>query len=177
MANELVALKIKIGLKKEGAKYPNFNSLRIIEEAGIDWCYYVDRVGPGWMYDKKYGHKEEGVDSPKGMQWGVLLVPDEFAQQAIAAFPDDVSIIDETELESFHDSRVTEHLPDTETDDSILNTLKLELEYNKAADIDTTEIRNKIAKALDPDDAEPGVTRNKKKKWIDRKTEENIVIK
>ena len=89
MARNLVPLKVRIGLHGNGhAKYPDFNSLKTIQDIGVDWSVYVDMYGDGWLYDKKSGHRDDTPDSPFGQQWGVLLVPEEFASEAAKAFPD-----------------------------------------------------------------------------------------
>jgi hypothetical protein len=86
---ELVAIKVRIGLKPNGhAEYPNFNELGSVRKENMDWAIYVDQFGIGWQYDKTSGHKEHSEDSPAGMQWGMLLVPTDFAREAVEMFPE-----------------------------------------------------------------------------------------
>ena len=62
------------------------------------------------MYDKVSGHQEETADSPRGQQWGLLLVPDAFAQQAVTRFPAECSILTEAEAEAFYETKAVAHL-------------------------------------------------------------------
>jgi len=174
MARNLVPLKVKIGLTASGAaKYPQFNLLPSVINAKIDWSKYVDIHGTGWHYDKKYGHKEEGADSPFGMQWGVLLVPKEFADEAVKQFPEECTKIIETELQTFYDDRVGAHMPEEIVDEEALKVF--EVKDRMKIPLSIQEKAKKI-KALDPNDDMPGIVKNKNKRWTDFKALKKINI-
>jgi len=175
---ELTAIKVKIGTRENGeADHPDFNSLQIVKDSKMDWAYYIGKFGSDWIYDKKCGHKESDAESPKGIQWGCLCIPDEFAKQAVAAMPDIIEIIDESTLEIFHNERCTHDLARTTVDEKILNNIKLEFDYKKAVGSDVSTIQTRMDKALDPSNREPGVKLNRMKKWKDRKVVQDITIK
>jgi len=184
---ELVCLKVRIGKADGRAKYPTFNSLQAVKDSGVDWSKYVDTFGAGWQYDKKFGHAEEGPDSPMGMQWGVLLVPSLFADQAVAAFPADCQIIAEAAMQTFYEDRVTAHMPEDLEDVNILQSLNAELSLidqaiaggRNGGKLATRRdlLLTRIEKAVDPADPEPGVRKNMKKRWVDMKSERGITIK
>ncbi|MCP3684639.1 MAG: hypothetical protein GY861_18385 [bacterium] len=168
---EYSAIKVKIGKKPNGHHlYPSFNDLQCVKDSGMDWSKYVDVEGLGWHYDKVSGHAEETADSPRGQQWGVLIIPEAFADQAVAAFPDTVSEIDETALEDFYDNKAHAHEPDERISEKILTAIKMKQDLG----LDLTP--NQEA-ALDPDDDTPGITKNKNKKWADKKAGCGATIK
>jgi len=168
---EMVPIKVKIGLKPNGnAKYPDFNQLQIVENSELDWSYYVDVQGLGWEYDKTSGHRENTPSSPVGQQWGVLVIPEEFANQAIAMFPNDIESINETELEDFYNNKA--HIYDDEetVDEKVLHSIKIKQDLE-------IELTPQQLKALDPNDDAPGLRKNKKKKWNDYKNLVDVQIK
>lgn len=171
---DLVPLKVRIGLKENGhAKYPAFNELQVVKDSGMDWSYYVDMYGDSWKYDSKYGHKEEGPDSPQGMQWGVLLVPQEFADQAVAAFGDVCNVIDEVAIEDFYNTRVTVRLSDTIIDKGAFEVFEIKEKLGVTL---SSEEEIAKAKALDIEDETPGLRKNKDKYWADYKQKAGINI-
>jgi len=160
---DLVPIKVLIGLKEKGyANYPDFNIISRIIRKNLDWSNYVDTYGLGWHYDKKSGHKEHTDDSPYGQQWGVLIIPKEFADEAIRLFPDKVIKMNEEELEIFYDEHAHYHEPDEKIDEKVLNSINSKKEIGR-------ELTENQKKALDPDDPTPGIVKNKKKKWKDFK--------
>lgn len=168
---ELVPVKVKIGLRQNGhAKYPNFNILPCVMTAGRDWSQYVDTEGLGWHYDKTSGHKEETPDSPWGMQWGVLIVPEEFANEALARFPDECTVLTEAELEDFYDNKAHAHEPDEDIDNEVLNAIQLK----RALGLPLTPQQQR---AIDPEDDTRGIRKNKKRLWKDYKKNVNVKIK
>lgn len=172
MVRNLVPIKVKIGLRENGqAQYPDFNLLPSV--GGVDWSKYVDINGLGWHYDKTCGHREDSVDSPFGMQWGVLIVPREFANEAIARFPEEVTKFTELELEDFYDNKAHAHEPDEHIQDQVLAVFEL---IEKNGGTLTQEQQERRARALDPNDPEPGVRRNKKKRWAENKIEAGVII-
>lgn len=170
MARQLVPLKVKIGLRPNGqAKYPDFNSLAIVTASGKDWAKYVDIEGDGWHYDKKSGHKDDDAQSPVGTQWGVLLVPQAFADEAVVAFPAKVQIILEAEWETFYDNRAHAHEEDEEIDLGRLRAIEQKQRLSLPL---TTQQQD----AIDPAKDERGIRKNKRRKWADYKAQKGITI-
>ena len=171
MANrKLTALKVKIGLKDSGqAKYPDFNQLQVVKDMNMDWAKYVDTHGLGWHYDKTSGHKDDTDDSPFGQQWGCLVVPAAFATQAVAMFPDDCEIIDDTAFGKFHDEKAHAHEPDELIDKTILDGIKVKQDLG-------LELTATQTKALDPEDDTPGIRMNVTKTWAGRKAKLRVEL-
>lgn len=166
---ELVPIKVKIGLGNDGsAKYPDFNLINIDIRKKLDWSKYVDIFGLGWHYDKTCGHKEDSIDSPYGQQWGVLIVPKDFAIEAINKFPEVIKLT-ETELEAFYNNCAHCHESDELINDKILQSIKIKKDLN----IPLTDHQKK---ALDPKDKTPGIQKNEKKFWKDFKKLTNVNI-
>ena len=151
------------------AKYPNFNQLQCVIDSGLDWSVYVDVYGLGWQYDKTSGHKDDTDDSPAGQQWGMLIVPEEFAEQAETAFPDDCDTMTEDELEDFYDNKAHVHDPEELVDTAVLQGIKAKEDLG----LDVPE----KTKAVDPDDPAPGVRKNNHKTWSDFKSLKNVTAK
>jgi len=185
MARTLTGLRVKIGLKSNRqADYPDFGSLPVVQASGGDWSFYVDREGEGWHYDQTSGHSEDTPGSPVGQQFGLLIIPEQFAIEAVAAFPTVCTRLTETQTEAFYDNRAHVREADNRQDDNALLSLRQELELLKelaAAGDDVTARRNalraKLRAAIDPDREEPGIHRNKLKTWIRRKAAHGIVFK
>ncbi len=170
----LVPIKVKIGLRANGhADHPDFNRLASVVSSGLDWSKYVDKEGLGWHYDKISGHKEETVNSPRGQQFGVLIVPKVFADEAIAEFPTLCTKLDETQLTDFYDNRAHAHEPDELINEGAL---KVYESIESAGGVLTGAQIAKRAKALDPNDAEPGIKKNTRKKWADYKQTVGVTI-
>lgn len=170
MARELVPIKVDIGIKENGqAKYPDFNTILPAIRHSMDWSKYVDVYGTGWHYDC-CGHKEEESGSPHNHQMGMLLVPEDFAIAAIAAFPGVVSALTEAETEDFYDNHVAKNEPDEIIDTEVLQGIKLK----KDLGVDLTAQQEA---ALDPDKEERGIRKNKRKKFVDLKTQKGVTIK
>jgi hypothetical protein len=170
MARELVGLKVKIGLKKNGnADYPNFGTLLAVINSGMNWAKYVDIEGLGWHYDC-CGHKEEGADSPLGQQWGLLIIPEAFANQAVAAFPTVCTKLTEAELEDFYDNHAHVDDPDEDISSPILQNIKAKNDLGIA-------LTAQQLKAIDPNDSTPGIRINRQKKWADYKQVVGVTIR
>ena len=188
MARELCAIKIKIGLRPNGhADHPDFNLLPVIQNAGMDWSYWVDQLGIGWHYDKVCGHKEDEVGSPAGMQWGMLVVPEQFAIEAVAAFPNLITHMTEVDCEAFYNDRCHAHENDVLHDDRTLTALDTELRLvdaqiqtnpaDQRAKDDRSALIAKVAKARDPNDPQPGVKKNHNRYWVDVKARRGVRYK
>jgi len=171
---ELVPIKVKIGLRADNrtADHPQWDLLPSYTEETAA----AAMVG-GWQYDKTSGHREVSADSPYGQQWGVLLVTEAFALEAVATFPTLVTILSEAELEDFWDNKAHAHQPDHRRDDAELQALRDELALKKELRVPYGETQIALAKALDPDNPSPGVVKNKMKKWQDAKVALDITIK
>ena len=164
---DLVPIKVKIRLRANGhADHPNWTLLPMIHsESEAATC-----MPYGWVYDKDCGHKEERIegnawDSPFGMQWGCLLVTDEFAQEAKATFPSLVTEITEKEFEDFYNTKARAHMSENNYNTEILQGLKLEHDLKAINNEDLIDVKARIAKAVDPEDSSPGIIKNKDKTW------------
>ncbi len=176
---ELVPIKVKIGLRRvrirgtnnfrREADHPDWKQVALPangEHINGDGTDPDDYVLGSWHYDKTSGHQENnGTDSPLGMQWGMRLVTPQFAVNAVAAFPNIISIMTEAEAQDFYDTRCYAHMPEARVEGTMLQDLKAELELREELGEDTSNLRNKIRKALDPDDPEPGMRRQRGKFW------------
>lgn len=185
---ELTALKVKIKRDVSGNHlYPKFNDLQAVIDSGMDWAVYADKEGRGWCYDKQSGHDVHTNDSPFGEQWGVLLVPNDFATQAVSDFGSTCSIIDANDFETFHDEKVTAHIDEDIRQPDVLNAMAAELAILETlkkgggtprSSQRLTDLKTKLNKAVDPDDDKvAGVIKNKMKKWSDRKALQGISIR
>lgn len=170
---DLAALRVKIvqDPSTRKASYPNFNRLQVVRNSNYDdWSYFIDGEGEGWMYDRVSGHKDDDPESPRGQQFGVLLIPDQFAKEAVAMFPDRCERIDEATFEKFYDQRVARDVPEDEIDVKRLEEIKLK----KDLGIRLTDQDNK---ALDPsDETERGVKPNPLKTWKSLKGKKKIRV-
>jgi len=175
---DLKALKVKISLKDDGgAKYPDFNQMEPAKRGNSDWSQYIDSQGSGWLYDS-VGHKDvearvDEWDSPHGQQWGVILVPQVFADEAVSLFPSECKIIDETKLEKFYDDYHAKDFADEVVDEEALKVFDVKEKYKVAL---TPEEEAKKTKALDPNDDTAGIKKNHNKKWADFKVKKGYNI-
>lgn len=166
----LAAIKVKITLTDSGnAKYPAFNTLPTVQATGIDWAQYLDKEGTGWHYDC-CGHKEEDAESPYGEQYGLLLVPVAFADEAVAAFPAEVTRLTEVQAKDFFDRRHARDIPEEEIDGDVLENIKRKQDLN-------IPLNKQEKRALDPRDSSvPGIRENWMKKLDNLKARKNITI-
>lgn len=159
---DLVPIKVKITLNTAGAaKYPSFNALSAVQQSGMDWSKYIDTFGSGWLYDC-CGHKEEEAGSPAGQQWGMILVPKVFADEAVAKFPNECSKLTEAEAEDFYDKKHARDQRDEEIDVEVLQGIKLKQDLN-------IPLTKQQQDAINPVKEERGVRKNKNKKFTDYK--------
>lgn len=165
----LTPIKVKILLKQNGhAKYPNFNELNSVQQSGKDWCVYIMEEGLGWHYDVT-GHSEDTVDSPVGQQWGVLIVPQEFADESVLVYPDICTKLTEQELESFYNDKSHCNEADEIFDQPVLDGIKTKQDLG--LDLTAQQLL-----ALDPNNPTSGIVKNNKKYWADFKLKNNINI-
>lgn len=174
MTKALVPIKVKIGLRSNGhADHPDWTKLPMINSDSE-----VRQYAPsGWLYDKSCGHQEDSVDSPMGMQWGCFLCTQEFATEAITAYPDLITQLTEAEFEDFYNNKAMAHLPEKNYNLDVLNGLKLELDLKKELNQNVVELSTKIAKALNENDNEEGIRKNDERYWTDYKTKKGFTIK
>ena len=175
MKLNLVPIKVLLYRRQDGgADWPNLNLVNIDTRGGKVWSKFVDSDGIGWLYDK--------VDNlGTGADYGTActLVPKDFAEAAVALYPEVISIIDEATFETFHDDRamvksVIEHL-DTEILQGIA--ARVALEDAEIAPAPSAEIVAARAKCLDPSDQDHrGIRKNMKKTWEDNKSTLNITV-
>ena len=130
----------------------------------MDWSKWVDINGSGWLYDNENGHKAEDLayQSPMGMQWGMLLVPKQFADEAIAMFPDLITKLSETDCESFYNDRHANDFPEEEIDSEKLQAIKAKQDVGV-----TLTAEDQLA--LNPTNNTSGIRKNESKKWVDYK--------
>ena len=163
----LTPIKVKILQNQDGsASYPDFNQLNCVN---INWTKYVDTEGLGWHYDKTSGLRDNAAHSPIGQQFGVLIIPKEFADEAVVMFPNICSKITETELEDFYNNKAHINDPEEKFDQVILDGIKAKQDLG----IDLTESQ---LKAIDPNDPTPGIVKNNNKYWSDFKVKMDVNI-
>jgi hypothetical protein len=128
---DLVALKFKSGIHSvngNGTKaghqsYPDFNQVSLATRKGMDWCDYIDAFGIGMQYDKTCGHKNETVDSPYGEQLCVIAVLQDFATEALALFPSELTQLTPVEFEAFYNDKAHKHEQEEIVDQEILDAI------------------------------------------------------
>ena len=171
---DLTPIKVKIGLKTEKARklhdFPAFESLACVQASGCDWSVYMDVKGSGWLYDQVCGHSDHADDSPCGTWLGVALVPDEFATEAVAAFPSQVEIINEAAFQAFYEGKVTSAQPTMNYNSEMLQAIAAK----KALGLSLSPEDNA---ALDPASDTPGITQNKLKAWAGLKAAKAYTIR
>lgn len=174
MIKQLVPIRIKIGLRDNGhADHPDWNKLPMIN----DDSDMKKECPTGWLYDKTSGHQEESIDSPRGMQWGYLLCSQQFAVEAMSTYPALVIQLTETEFEDCFNNKVMSHLPEKKYDLDVLKGLKLELDLKKQLKQNVNELQIQIEKALDENNDEKGIKKNKDRYWVDYKVKKGFEIK
>jgi len=168
---DLVPLQVKIGLKgNRQHDFPPFNELDAALRDGMDWSHFVDKFG-GWHYDQVAGHSDDDSvnGSPVGTWLGLLLVPDDFAEAAVARWPTRCFIKTEVEAEALYNERCHIRDPEIREDTDVLQAIvaKRALDIPEdQADLD----------ALNPDHPAPGRRRNTRKTWSDFKSAEGVMI-
>lgn len=174
---ELVAMRVKIlrGEVRRGGRtrvenlYPPFDEIpperRTPPGSSVpmSWSLFFDAVGIGWAYDlvSGFGYSDDEEPDP-GVLWGLVMVPEEFALEAEARWPDRIVILSPQEAESWYDRRVGSKTPPEILEAGVLSglhaSLQLAMELNNPQA--EADVRAMAAKALDPDDETPGRQRN-----------------
>ncbi|MBT6504446.1 MAG: hypothetical protein HOK67_31625 [Deltaproteobacteria bacterium] len=179
MAREGVGIKVKIGLRANGhADHPNWGLLPMVKGGTTPESQQIVK----WKYDKTSGHDDDnGDDSPVGMQWGMMIVTEQFANEAVATFPPGiVTIMTEAEAEAFWDDKAHTHVSENQMNSQLLSDLNTELQLHINAGSPPSTInalKVKAKKALNPNDKEPGIKKHKHKKLADAKGHFGFTIK
>ncbi len=167
---EYKAIKVLIGTNTSGgALYPDFNILASVKDSGMDWSHFVDRRGTGWHYDKCCAHAFDAPGSPIGVQFGMLLVPKEFHDDALANFPAFVTPMDEAAVKEFYDVHAHAHESEENVNERVINGITAK--QNAGIDLTASDM-----KALDASDPTPGIHKNLNRYWEDHKVLRSIVI-
>lgn len=178
MARDLVALRFHAGLhdtdnKAKGhkvghAKYPDFNQVSLANRKGMDWCSYIDAFGIGMQYDKACGHKEEEVGSPFGSQCCVVAVEEAFADEALALFPTELTVLTPTEFEDFYDNKAHAHESAEHVDKDVLDAIaqKEGLGLPVPEKVDAIDIKTEAR----------GVRKNHDRLWADKQVKSGVRI-
>jgi len=178
--HDLVPVRVVIGMKVVNGRvtqdYPDFNKLPVVKASAMDWAYYVDKEGSGWLYDSVCGHCEELPGegsippSPRGMQLGVLLVPKQFADEAVAMFAE-CQVISEAACQEFYEKRVSADQPAVDVDQGVLSGMAAKVILANALRASDPVLAAKLdlspedKRCLDPDMPERGCRRNPRKSW------------
>lgn len=158
------SIKVKIGLRPNGhADHPDWQKLPMAKDKNPDNEQIIK-----WKYDKTSGHDDATEDSPRGMQWGMMVVTDQFAKEAVETFPKLVTIMTDAEAEDFWDNKAHGHMPKYKIDKDELEGLRAELDLKERLKKDTKGVKEQIEKALDPENNQPGI-RPLKKSWKETK--------
>ena len=175
MKTNLVPIKVILTQRSNGeADWPDFNVIDPAIRNNIPWSKYIDSRGIGWLYDKI---ENLGTGADNGT--ACTLVPENFANAAVALFPDKVSIIDEATFDTFYNQRATIRMPTEFLDTDVLQGIvaRKQLEELGEALPPSIEIVAARAKCLNPDEQNyRGIRKNLKKKWTDAKKELNVEI-
>jgi len=185
MPKQVIALKVKIGLRPNGyADYPDWGGVLPLAQTGNTKAekeqIAASHMIVSWHYDKTSGHQESSLDSPYGTQWGMILVTEQFAAEAEAAFPTLVFRMTETEAQDFWDNKAWGHVPENRLDRDELQALLAQRDLMTKVNRPAAEIANLdtiINQALNPDHPRIGVRKEKLKKWADAKSRLDIEIK
>ncbi len=165
----LVGIKVTIGLRENGdADHPDFNRLPSVIASGQDWATYVDVHGSGWLYDC-CGHKEDEPDSPRGQQFGMLLVPATFAAEAVAAFPSIITRLRVLEVTSFYEDKHAKEFQDEEIKLFIVDAIRAKQDLNQP-------LTQRQLNALDPANDAPGIRANWRKSFASFKQRTGITV-
>ena len=121
------------------------------------------------QYDKSCGHKAGiAVGSPFGEQCCVIAVPADFADEALALFPLELTELTPEQFELFYNDKAHAHEPaehvDTDVLDAIAQKEALGLAVPEKAD------------AIDVTSDARGVRKNHDKLWVDKKVKVGVTV-
>lgn len=168
---ELIPIKIKVTKDAKGFfMYPKFKK---------ELQFFKDNPDYNSLpiyYDKQADCQINEEGSPFGMRWCMKLVPKDFAKEAVLIFPYTVFEMTEAEAEEFYNIKAMAHIAENKYDISVLQGLQIELDLTEKLGHDATKIKAKIEKAIDPNNDEPGIKKNKGRQWSDLKKDMNLKI-
>lgn len=175
MKNDLVPIIVTLFRRPNGhADWPDFKQLDPSILQGMLPSHYIDNMGTGWFRDNV---DNLGTGHTHGT--ALTLVPEDFANAAVAQFPDIVRIADEEEVETFWEERVTINQDVEFIDTEALQGIKTRMDMEAAGQlpIPSQEIIDARNRALDPnDDRKAGLRRNRLKKWEDAKQKLRVTV-
>lgn len=165
MAKNVVAIKIKIVRNSDKSmNYPPFKTLANYERSSI-------------YYDRTSNCDVDSVHSPMGENWALKFVPEAMANEAAATWPTRIIKLTDAEAKTFYENYVSIKQPEENVDINILQALKMKYDIMEALGQDTTAIKTKMAKAIDANDVEPGISKNEEKTYADFKTKYDLIVK
>lgn len=168
MRTDLLPIRVTLRQRANGhLDWPDFNRLPAEVRRGLEWSRFIDRYGIGWHYDHV-----ENIGRGAEHDTACTLVPAEFAEAAAAMFPDQVTIIDEAQFETFYNERAHVHEETEILDRDVLQAIlaRVQLEEKQIAPPPSAEILALRQQALDPDSPRRGIRRNRRRYWVDAKS-------
>ncbi|HDZ13753.1 hypothetical protein LCGC14_1023760 [marine sediment metagenome] len=175
MKSDLIPIKMLLYRRPgAGADWPDLNVIDINLRGGQPWSKFVDSDGIGWIYDKI---SNLGTGATNGTV--CTLVPKPFAEAAVDAYPELISILTEEEFETFYNERSTVDQPVENLDTDILQGIaaRVQLEKDGTAMAPSQEIIDARGKCLDPTERHHrGIRKNLRKEWKDAKGEFNVSV-
>jgi hypothetical protein len=171
-------LKVELGLTANGTtEFPDFDSLPVVSNSGYQpseagrndrFARYVDKEGLGMMRDLTTNHKQVSADSPVGIQLAMIIAPDEFVDQAAAAFSN-CTALSELEAEAFYESKYSYVFPSEIITKEVLEAIKAKEDLSLPLTQDQID-------AKDPTKPQPGVVTNPVKTWAGMKSVYDVTI-
>lgn len=166
---DLVPIKLTIRKNPQGgALFPDLNTLQSDLRQNLGWSKFVDVHGSGLKYDK-VDNLGTGADTGAAL----VLVPKDFADAAVAAFPNDVEKLTELEAETFYNDRYAVQLQENFVNEEALKIYIVKSDLGVAL---SAKEQADLTKALDPADPKPGVVANPNKTWSTFLAKKNINI-
>ena len=174
MARALVALKVKVGLIGSGRdagkhEYPDFDSISVSIRRGLRWQDFIQTHGVGWQYDFG-GHNSDTVDSPFGVRFGLIIVPQNFATAALAAFPTTVTQLTEVQATAFYDND-SKHAREADVTVFADRLVPIQIKLQRGQVLTQAD-----EDALDPTKKVAGVVENPNKNWVRFKASRGFTI-
>ena len=175
MKTNLVPIKVILKRRANGeADWPDFNVIEASKRDNKPWSKFIDSGGTSWLYDKI---DNLGTGAANGT--ACTLIPEDFADAAVEAYPATVSIMSEADFETFYEERAVVRMPTEFLDTEVLQGIvaRKQLEDLGEAPEPSAEIVAARAKCLDPTEQNyRGIRKNLRKKWADAKTDMNVSI-
>lgn len=168
-----VLLKWRVRADGERAIFPDFPALRDTDPSVFD---NYDKVGM-FLKDKAVGswnyNKQENLGTGAASGEAVILIPKANCDAILAASgyvgSEDVSTINEAELETFWNERAYAHISPNKENEATLNIIASKKSLGIA-------LAPHDYAALDPDDPTHGIVKNPVKTWARYKASRDITI-